>query len=211
MLSGSSRGWKKAVNHNKDSRGQLHSNLSRSPLIIHGLGNNMKEFYGRHKSITPWCAAHRGGDAASDSLSKLVRYLKNALNILIYCKFAVSSPCRRTVLEFACWSLPRQSLNPPRVATINQDQVIHNGWEGACQGTSWRDIKRRAVFGFRQICSDSPTHMDEPWVSSKVNTLCEPQRETFSSASRIIAIICTCSQGNKRVSHLGTPWWLINQ
>lgn len=86
-------------------------------------------------------------------------------------------------MAFACWFLPRQSLNPPRVATINQDQVIHNGWEGACQGTSWRDIKRRAVFSFRQICSDSPTHMDELWVSSKVNASWEPRRETFSSAA----------------------------
>lgn len=39
------------------------------------------------------------------------------------------------------------------------------------------------MFSFRQIRSDSPTHMDELWVSSKVNASGEPRRETFSSAA----------------------------
>lgn len=123
----------------------------------------------------------------------------------IHCKFAVLSLRWRTVMEFACWSLPRQSLNPPRVATINQDQVIHNGWEGACQGTSWRDIKRRAVFSFRQICSDSPTHMDELWVSSKVNAFWEPRRETFSSAA---ASSSSSSAPSTKATSKCHTWWL---
>lgn len=108
----------------------------------------------------------------------------------IYCKSVALGPRPYSVKEFACWSVPRWSLNPPRVATIKQDSDIHNGWEGACQGTSWRDIKRRAVFSFRQICSDSPTHMDGLRETSKVNTFSELhevwlslQRETFSSSS----------------------------
>lgn len=108
----------------------------------------------------------------------------------IYCKSVALGPRPYSVKEFACRSVPRWSLNPPRVATIKQDPDIHNGWEGACQGTSWRDIKRRAVFSFRQICSDSPTHMDGLRETSKVNTFGELRevwlslrRETFSSPS----------------------------
>lgn len=42
--------------------------------------------------------------------------------------------------------------------------------EERARGTGWRDIKRRTVFSFRQICSHSPTHMDRLRESGKVNT-----------------------------------------
>ena len=74
------------------------------------------------------------------------------------------------VQELTGCSLPKCSLNPLKWQQSTKTEIYIMDEEERARGTGWRDIKRRTVFSFRQICSHSPTHMDRLRESGKVNT-----------------------------------------